>query len=83
MAEQIKMNIPIDSLKDQICECTNALWLPAMQLKAVPPLYSQTGTPQYLMIQIGFLCTACGTRIPLQPITDEEKRVITFPGREN
>jgi hypothetical protein len=84
MAEQIKMNIPLDQLKDKVCECGNALYIPALQLKIVPPLYSPSGQPEYVMLQVGFLCTTCGERIPLKPEADPEKKIITFPtGREN
>jgi hypothetical protein len=84
MAEQIKMNVPLDQLKDKVCECGNALYIPALQLKIVPPLYSPSGQPEYVMLQVGFLCVNCGESIPLKPTPDSEKMIITFPtGREN
>ena len=83
MAEQIKINVPLDSLKDEVCSCGNGLWLPALQLKIVPPLYSQTGKHEYLMMQVGFLCTNCGNRIGLKPVIENKSNIVTFPGREN
>jgi hypothetical protein len=84
MAEQIKVNIPIEQLKDKVCSCTNALFIPALQLKIIPPIYSPSGQPEYMMLQVGFLCTNCGERIPLRPEVEQDKKIITFPtGREN
>lgn len=82
MAEQIRVNIPADQLKDQICTCKNGLWIAALQLKIVPPLYSASGKREYLALHTGFLCTNCGTLIPIRP-AEEESSIIVFPGREN
>ena len=82
MTEQIKMNIPIDQLKDQICKCGNTVWVSAMQLKIIPPLYSQTSRYEHLMLPYGFFCTACGNMIPLRP-TEDASKILTFPGKEN
>jgi cell division FtsZ-interacting protein ZapD len=82
MDKQITLSIPADQLKDQICKCGNTMWMLAQNLKIVPPLYSQSGRYEHLMIQSGFLCTNCGTLIPLRPVVDA-KKVITLSGKEN
>jgi hypothetical protein len=67
MAKQIKINVPLNQLKTETCVCTNTLWIPALQLRILPPIYSASGKYEYAMIQVGFLCSACGVQIPMRP----------------
>lgn len=83
MAEQIKLTVPIDQLADTKCECGNETFTMTLRLKVLPALYSQTGKPEHIMLQMGFTCTACGKLIPLSPVDKTDQKILTFPSREN
>lgn len=83
--EKMNINIPADQLKDRICECTNTVFIVALNLKEVPTLYSPTGKPETMMLQVGFLCSNCGKMMPLrpEPPKEEEKKLIILGGNKS
>lgn len=53
-------NLDIASLPDVICEsCDNDSFMPAMLMKKVSALLSESGKPGYFPINV-FACTKCG-----------------------
>ena len=72
MPKQMNINIPVDQLKDRVCQqCGGGLFLSAMTLKNVPSLYSPTGHTETMQVHAGYLCTACGC---LAPVREEEQK---------
>lgn len=63
----MNINIPLNQLKDRVCKCGGFIFVSAMILKEVPPIYSPTGGYETLMQPAGFVCALCGTVIPLTP----------------
>jgi hypothetical protein len=67
MTDKMTVNIPLDQLKDVVCECTNAAFVTAIRLRELPALYSPTGKADYLAQPLCFLCTACGKTLSMVP----------------
>ena len=81
MTEQLKINVPLNQLKVQECKCGSTSFLPATQLRILPPLYSAIGKYEYVMLQTGFLCASCGAAVAMRP-EEPESKIITFPGKK-
>jgi len=76
--KNVTMNIPMQQLKDRVCKCGGFIFVSALALKEVPPIYSTSGQYETAMQQVGFMCIQCGNVLPIQPETEkvEEKKII-------
>lgn len=84
MAQEMQVKIPLNQLKDRVCKCGNAVFVLGLRIKEVPPIYSPTGQAESAATQHCFLCSACGIEMSLHPEDkEEERKIITFPVREN
>ena len=64
----MKINVPLDQLKDRVCEkCKGGLFAQSFMLKELPPLYSDSGQYETMMFHVGFTCVRCGTDMKLRP----------------
>ena len=83
MKKQIMMNIPMQQLKDRVCKCGGFIFVSALALKEVPPIYSPSGQIETAMQQVGFMCIQCGNVLPIQPeTTKEESKIICGENKE-
>jgi hypothetical protein len=83
MAEQMKISVKLEDLRDTKCPCGCGEFSQLFRLKVLPGIYTQSGRAEHIMQPVGFVCRDCRSIIPLLPIVDEDKKVLTFPGREN
>jgi len=78
MNQQLKVNIPIGQLKQRTCPCGGIVFVQAVSLKEVPPVYSPSGNPETMIQPLGFICSQCGNLLSLRPEEPEEgNRIIT------
>ena len=68
------VKIPIDQLKDRVCECGGFVFTSAVVLKELPAIYSPSGKPDSLIQPAGFMCARCGRVIPMLPEIKEEEK---------
>jgi len=73
MAKQMKVNVPMDQLKDRVCECGGQLFISAVGLKELPALYSPSGQVESAVIPVGFVCCGCGAFMSLRPEEPKKK----------
>jgi hypothetical protein len=78
----MNINIPADQMKDRVCKCGGRLFISVFNLKEIPSIYSPSGKPESMMLQVGFVCAACGTQMSLRPEEpkEEEKPKIVLAG---
>lgn len=70
--DSMNINIPANLLEDRVCQCGGRLFISVFNLKEIPSIYSPSGKPESMMLQVGFVCAACGTQMSLRP-EDESK----------
>ena len=77
---QMNMKIPVDQLKDRVCSCGNKVFASAVLLKELPAIYSPSGTPDSLMLPVGFVCMQCGNVLPMvaepESPKDEQTKLV-------
>jgi hypothetical protein len=62
---QVKAQVPIEELKDRVCECSCKAFTQVYGLKEIPSLYSPSGKMETMMLHVGFVCIACGKLMSL------------------
>jgi len=77
---QMKVNVPLDQLKDRVCPCGCLVFSQAVTLKEIPSLYSPSGVSETAITPVGFVCATCGELIPLRPEPPEMPKVVLAKG---
>ena len=73
------VKIPLDQLKDRVCECGGFIFTSAVVLKELPAIYSPSGKADSLIQPAGFVCVRCGRIISMLPeVKEEEKPRLTL-----
>lgn len=82
MNNRVTMTVPLDQLKDRVCKCGGVIFVSALTLKELPPVYSPSGKYETSFIPAGFACIRCGALLSLRPegpkideMTEEESEV--------
>jgi len=76
MAGPAALTIPITELKERVCKCGSEIFVQALRLREVPAIYSPSGKPSTMRIEVGYLCAHCGCSLSKVHKTDE-KTLIT------
>lgn len=78
MGQNLQVRVPLDKLKDRVCECGNGIFTQIVALKVIPPMYSPSGIYESAITPIGFQCVGCGSIISLRPeATKDSPKIVS------